>query len=99
MKTLPFPNLFSVGGNLAAAALCLLPSIALAHPGHYHPPGETDEFDALRANFLHLHGALEISVACLALASVVVFKMNRTRPVRIAAAIVFGGSFTFLASH
>lgn len=82
------------------AALWLLSRVAAsAHPGHYHPPGETDEFDSLRANFLHLHGALEISLACLALAAAVVFIMNRKRPVRIATAIVLGGSLAFLASH
>ena len=48
----------------------------MAHPGHFHP-GEEDEFDALRANFLHLHGNLEIGLAALALAAVVVFGINR----------------------
>jgi hypothetical protein len=74
-------------------------SMASAHPGHYHPPDETDEFDMLRANFLHLHGMLEISAACIALAAVVVYKMNRKKHVRIATAIVFGSALTFLALH
>lgn len=39
--------------GLSAAGLGLLPSLAAAHPGHYHPPGEDDEFDALTAGFLH----------------------------------------------
>lgn len=82
-----------------SAGLFLLPALASAHPGHYHPPGETDEFDALRANFLHLHGSLEISLACLALASAAVFKLNRNRPVRLAAAVAFGSSLAFLAAH
>lgn len=33
--------------------LCFLPGLAAAHPGHYHPPGEIDEFDALMTGFLH----------------------------------------------
>jgi hypothetical protein len=53
----------------------------------------------LRANFLHLHGMLEISAACIALAAVVVYKMNRKKHVRIATAIVFGSALTFLALH
>lgn len=84
-------------GKYLAAALCLLPALASAHPGHLHP-GEEDEFDALRANFLHLHGFLEIGLATLALASVGLFIMNRNRPVRIAAAITFSGSLAVIAA-
>ena len=80
-----------------AAGLVFLPSLALAHPGHYHP-GEEDEFDALRANFLHLHGTLEISLAFLALASVLVFMINKNRRVRTAAALAFGGSLACIAA-
>ncbi len=68
------------------AVICLAPSLALAHPGHFHP-GEEDEFDALQANFLHLHGYLEFGLAALALAAAVLFFTNRNRPVRLAAAI------------
>jgi urease accessory protein len=39
--------------RLVAAGLCFLPALAAAHPGHYHPPGEDDEFDALTNGFLH----------------------------------------------
>lgn len=84
-------------GKYLAAVLCLLPALASAHPGHLHP-GEEDEFDAIRANFLHLHGFLEIGLAALALASVGLFIMNRNRPVRIAAAITFGGSLAVIAA-
>lgn len=84
-------------GQYLAAALCLLPTLAMAHPGHHHP-GEEDEFDALRANFFHLHGYLEIGLAALACASVGLFIMNRNRPVRIAAAITFGGSLAVMAA-
>jgi hypothetical protein len=81
--------------TLVLGLLTALP--ALAHPGHYHP-GEEDEFDALRANYLHLHGALEISLALVALAAVVVFKINKNRRVRVAAAFAFGGSLALIAA-
>ena len=80
----------------AIISLLSFPSLLMAHPGHYHP-GEEDEFDALRANFLHLHGNLEIGLAALALAAVVVFGISSKRPVRIAAAIAFGGSLALLS--
>lgn len=76
---------FSIGKCLTAV-ICLAPSLALAHPGHFHP-GEEDEFDALLSNFLHLHGYLEFGLAALALAAAVLFFTNRNRPVRLAAAI------------
>jgi hypothetical protein len=69
----------------------------MAHPGHFHP-GEEDEFDALRANFLHLHGAWEISLALLALAAVAVFQINKNRRIRMAAALAFGGSLALIAA-
>jgi hypothetical protein len=78
-------------------ALFLLPALAMAHPGHYHP-GEEDEFDALRADYLHLHGFWEIGLALLALAAVVVFKMNKNRGVRVAAAFAIGGSLALIAA-
>lgn len=71
---------------------------ALAHPGHYHPPGEGDEFDAVRANWLHLHGWLEISLALVALGSLFLFGLNRRRAVRIGAAMAFGGSLALIAA-
>ncbi len=83
---------------LIAACLTLIPALAFAHPGHYHP-GEEDEFDAIRSNFLHLHGNLEIGLALLALASAILFRINRKRSVRIATIIVFGSSLAFIAAH
>ena len=71
---------------------------ASAHPGHYHPPGEDDEFDAFRADWLHVHGWFEISLALLAIAAVVVFRMNPRRGVRIGAALAFGGSLALIAA-
>lgn len=85
-----------VAAACLASALALVPSIAAAHPGHYHP-GEDDEFDSLRANFLHLHGNLEIGLALCALAAVVSFGITTKKPVRVAAAITFCASVALLA--
>jgi hypothetical protein len=93
-KSHPFPH--ARIRSLFAAGFCLLPSLALAHPGHYHPD-EQDEFDALRASFLHLHGNLEIALAVAALASAAVFMILRNRPARLAAALTFCGALTSLA--
>jgi hypothetical protein len=52
------------GPAFVSSLLCWMmgfaPCLLLAHPGHYHQD-ETDEFDFLKANFLHTHGALEWS--------------------------------------
>jgi hypothetical protein len=77
---------------------CLAALNALAHPGHYHPPGEEDEFDALRADWLHLHGWWEVSFALIAVAAVAVFVLNTNRRVRLAAALAFGGSLALIAA-
>jgi hypothetical protein len=92
-------NLLKITGicRMAAIVVLSIPSLAMAHPGHFHP-GEEDEFDALRANFLHLHGAWEISLALLALAAVAVFQINRNRRIRMAAALAFGGSLALIAA-
>ncbi len=90
---------FSPSAALSVLILSALATVnALAHPGHYHPPGEEDEFDALRANYLHLHGALEITLALVAIAAVIVFRMNRNRGVRVGAALAFGGSLALIAA-
>ena len=70
--------------RLLCGIICFLPSLLLAHPGHYHPD-ETDEFDFLRATFLHTHGALEISLACLAIAALVVLWFHKNPVVRVGA--------------
>ncbi len=88
----------SIIRKASTAAIVLLPSLAMAHPGHYHP-GEEDEFDALRANFLHLHGAWEIGFAITALAAVAVLKFNKSQLARITAALALGGSLAFIAAH
>lgn len=84
--------------RLAARLLLFLPAIALAHPGHYHPPGEEDEFDQMRADWFHLHGPLEIGLAAVALGAAVLFKLNPSRKVRLAAACAFGGSLALIAA-
>ena len=81
-----------------ARLFAFLPAIALAHPGHYHPPGEEDEFDQMRADWLHLHGPLEIGLAAVALGAVVLFKLNPNRKVRLAAACTFGASLALIAA-
>jgi hypothetical protein len=82
---------------LVPALLFLTQLCASAHPGHYHPPGEEDEFDALRADWLHLHGWLETSLALLALAAVVVLRTSSRRGVRMGAALALGGSLALIA--
>ncbi|WP_193213543.1 hypothetical protein [Luteolibacter marinus] len=71
-----------------ARLLVFLPAVAAAHPGHYHP-GEEDEFDALRADWLHLHGPLEIGLAATAAAAAVAFKLSPNRKVKLGAAVAF----------
>lgn len=81
-----------------ARLFACFPALALAHPGHYHPPGEEDEFDQLRADYFHLHGPLEISLAVVVLGAVVLFRLNPNRKVRLAAACAFGGSLALIAA-
>ena len=53
--------------RLIALALGLLPAAAMAHPGHYHPPGEEDEFDAISSGIMHpLSGADHILLSLAA---------------------------------
>jgi hypothetical protein len=84
--------------RVSAATLGLLPAIAAAHPGHYHPPGEDDEFDQLRADWLHLHGWLELSLAAVALVSIAVMGLHKSRKVRLGAMFAFGSSLALIAA-
>lgn len=70
----------------------------MAHPGHYHPPGEDDEFNGLRADWLHLHGWVEMALCLVAISAVVLFVRNRRIAVRVGATIVFGGSLALIAA-
>jgi hypothetical protein len=84
--------------KLLFGLLAILPTIAVAHPGHYHPPGEEDEFDQFRADWLHLHGWVEVMLAATLVASVLLFHFNKNRKVRLGAVIAFGGSLALLAA-
>ncbi len=81
-----------------ARFVAFLPAVALAHPGHYHPPGENDEFDQFRADYLHVHGYFEVGLAVLLIASLLVFRFNKNRNVRIGAIVAFGSSLALLAA-
>ena len=81
-----------------ARFVAFLPALALAHPGHYHPPGEDDEFDQFRADYLHLHGFFEVGLAALLIASLLVFHFNKSRKVRMGAVVAFGSSLALLAA-
>ena len=82
--------------RVSAAALTLLPALAAAHPGHYHP-GEEDEFDHLRADWLHLHGCLEVALVGVALSALAVMKLHKNRRIRLGAMFAFGGSLALIA--
>jgi hypothetical protein len=79
---------------LISAATALVPSLLSAHPGHYH--GETDEFDFIRATFLHSHGALDYVLAGVALASIAVVCLHGRPPVRISAMILAAASLALI---
>ena len=66
--------------RLLAAGLGFLPMLAAAHPGlpgHYHPPGEEDEFDALSSGMMHLPAWQSMALAALTLG--VILYMLRKR--------------------
>lgn len=89
--SLPGPHL----SRFLCAAVCLLPSLLLAHPGHYHPD-ETDEFDFFRVLFFHSHGTLDYVIAIVAVSSLAVVCLHGRSSVRIAAMITAVGSFALL---
>ena len=82
---------------VSAAALALLPALASAHPGHYHP-GEEDEFDHLRADWLHLHGFLEVGLGAVALTALAVMGLHKNRKIRLGAMFAFGSSLALLVA-
>ncbi len=59
------PAVFGRCRNRILAGWLLLPSLAMAHPGHFHP-GEDDEFDAIVAGFLHPFSGLDHLVLAVA---------------------------------
>ncbi len=70
--------------RLVFAGVCLIPALASAHPGHYHPD-ETDEFDFLRATFFHTHGTLEYVLACLVVVNMAVICLSQKPAIRFGA--------------
>ncbi len=81
--------------RLLSAAVCLFPTLLLAHPGHDHPD-ETDEFDFLRASFLHSHGALDYLVAAVIATSLAVVVFHGKPVVRLGALVAAMGSIALL---
>jgi urease accessory protein len=61
------------GSFTAGIASFLIPTaVAFGHPGHYHPPGEIDEFDSLVAGFQHPFSGLDHMALALAVGWLVV---------------------------
>ncbi|MEO5716020.1 MAG: hypothetical protein ABIT37_21245 [Luteolibacter sp.] len=84
MKSVRTSNRYLPFKRLVFAGVCLLPALASAHPGHYHPD-ESDEFDFFRATFFHTHGALEYVLAGLVILNIAVVCLNHKPVVRFAA--------------
>ena len=74
---------------------CSIPSVLLAHPGHYHPD-ETDEFDMLQATLFHSHGVLDFGITAVAVISLVVVCFHTKQAVRISALAAALGSLALL---
>jgi len=85
-----FPKVFTVSRWLCAS-LVLLPTLLLAHPGHYHPD-ETDEFDFFKSTFFHSHGAWDYVCAGIALASLCTAIFAGKRPLKVGAILLALGS-------
>lgn len=66
--------------TLAAVFLCLQASPALAHPGHYHPPEEVDEFadEAFFVGVAHPFTGMDHLLTALAVGALA-FALGRTR--------------------
>lgn len=61
----------------AASAYVLITS-AQAHPGHYHPPDEVDEFDSFAAGFLHPFTGLDHALLALAVGWLLLTRLSRS---------------------
>lgn len=95
MKNFPPLHWHRSATRLIGGGLALLPSLLQAHPGHYHPD-ETDEFDFLRATFLHSHGAVDYLLAGIAISSLAVACFHGKTSVRLAAIVAATGSLALL---
>ena len=78
-----------------SAAACFVPALLSAHPGHYHPD-ETDEFELLRATFLHSHGGLDYVLAGIAISCIAVACYTSKPALRISAATLALGALAAL---
>lgn len=77
--------------------LCaFIPSLASAHPGHYHPD-ETDEFDFLRSTIFHSHGALDYLLIGVAVVSIGVALKKTGTPIGFGACAIAVGSMLLRA--
>ncbi len=65
---------------LSAVGLGLLPAIAAAHPGHYHPPGEEDEFDAFASGLQMLPNWQSILIAAAIVGTIAVMVHKKNTP-------------------
>ena len=87
----PLPRFLNVTRGLCIVIVSL-PSLLSAHPGQYHPPDETDEFDSLRAMFFHSHGTWDYFFAAIALTSLATAVFAVKRPVKVGALLLALGS-------
>ena len=78
-----------------SAVVCFAPALLSAHPGHYHPD-ETDEFDFLRATYLHSHGALDYVLAAIIISCIALACYNSKPAIRISAGALALGALAML---
>lgn len=72
--------------RIAFAALGFLPSLASAHPGHYHP-GEEDEFDAISSGMLQSLTGADLLLLVLTICSVIIFYQQSIVPKKASVSI------------
>ncbi len=84
MKNLQMADAKTLVVRLFCTAACFLPSLLMAHPGHFHPD-ETDEFDFLKVTFFHTHGAFEYVMTALVIVSITLTCLNPKPKVQLAA--------------
>lgn len=80
---------------MLGAGICLIPAMVSAHPGHYHPD-ENDEFDFLRATFLHSHGTLDYFIGAAVVASLAIYCASEKPSYRLSALVTAFGSLVLL---
>lgn len=95
MKIFQFSPWHRFVTRLTGVFICLYPSLALAHPGHYHPD-ETDEFDFFTSTVAHSHGALDWVLIALVGVSLASAMFGAKPAFRISALAVGLGSLSLL---